>query len=197
MILGFHFIFSAYGFWLPNDPRGSWSDTVRSFDLLRYGPATKTKATHSLAHKPHDHQRRFAAKQALRYPPVQFTGEQARAIAHGFAEASIESGYTIHALAVLPDHAHLVMRYCNRHVDEIASHLKSKATMTLSREGLHPMARFASSDGRRASPWARNHWCPFIDSHRQMEAAIEYVENNPAKAGLPRQHWRCVVSWEG
>jgi REP element-mobilizing transposase RayT len=197
MILGFHFIFSAYGFWLPNDPRGSWSDTVRSFDLLRFGPATKTDVTRSLAHQPHDHRLRLAAKQALRYPPVQFTGEQARAIARRFAEASMEGGYTIHALAILPDHAHLVMRYCRRHIDKIAAHLKAKATMSLTRENLHPMARFVSAAGRKPSPWARNYWCPFIRSRSQMEAAIEYVENNPAKAGLRAQRWRCVAPYEG
>ena len=31
MILGFHVVFGAYGFWLPNDPRGSWSDFVGSW----------------------------------------------------------------------------------------------------------------------------------------------------------------------
>lgn len=25
MVIGYHVIFSTYGFWLPNDPRGSWS----------------------------------------------------------------------------------------------------------------------------------------------------------------------------
>jgi len=28
LICGFHSILSAYGFWLPNEPRGSWSDFV-------------------------------------------------------------------------------------------------------------------------------------------------------------------------
>src|SRR4051812_39201122 len=32
MIVGYHVIFSAYGFWLPNDPRGSWSDFVGSWE---------------------------------------------------------------------------------------------------------------------------------------------------------------------
>lgn len=41
MIVGYHLIFSAYGFWLPNDPRGSWSNFVGSWDLFRYGRATK------------------------------------------------------------------------------------------------------------------------------------------------------------
>ena len=55
MILGLHFIFSAYGFWLPNDPRGSWSDTVRDLELLRFGPATKADTTRSVAARPHDY----------------------------------------------------------------------------------------------------------------------------------------------
>ena len=27
MVHGYHVILAAYGFWLPNDPRGSWSDS--------------------------------------------------------------------------------------------------------------------------------------------------------------------------
>src|SRR5438034_5148372 len=42
MVLASHGIFTAYGFWLPNDPRGSWSDFVRSWELfLAGGFATK------------------------------------------------------------------------------------------------------------------------------------------------------------
>jgi hypothetical protein len=74
MILGYHVIFGAYGFWLPNDPRGSRSDFGGAWELYRYGPATKTTETRSLAHQPHDVAARLAAKQALKYPPVQFTG---------------------------------------------------------------------------------------------------------------------------
>ena len=32
MILAYHSIFSMYGFWLPNDPRGSGSDYVASIE---------------------------------------------------------------------------------------------------------------------------------------------------------------------
>ena len=42
MVLGYHIILSAYGFWLPNDPRGSWSDTIRVYELLRFGSALNT-----------------------------------------------------------------------------------------------------------------------------------------------------------
>ena len=37
MVRAYHAVFTAYGFWLPNDPRGSWSDFVRSWELFRAG----------------------------------------------------------------------------------------------------------------------------------------------------------------
>jgi len=196
MIQGYHFIFSAYGFWLPNDPRSSWSDTVREFSLLKFGPATKVSTTRSVAARPHDHQLRQAAKQALCYPPVQFTGQQAVAIAQGFANALAQHRYAIYALAVLPDHVHLVLTHHLIAIDRISAHLKSKATASLVRQNLHPLAKFASSKGRMPSPWARNYWAPFIRTKEHMRAAIRYVEKNPIKAGLRAQRWSLVVPYE-
>jgi REP element-mobilizing transposase RayT len=194
-VYGFHFIFSAYGFWLPNDPRGSWSDVVRQFALRRFGAATKVDTTRSVAHHKHDRQLRLAAKKALRYPPVEFTGVQAVEIAQGFATAFSEHDYAVHALAILPDHVHLVMAWHPRHMDEIAAHLKAKATASLSQQGLHPLARFAGKNGRIPSPWARNYWCPFITDERHMRVAIRYVEANPVKAGFKPQRWSLVTPY--
>ncbi|MCE9592064.1 MAG: hypothetical protein K8S99_16270 [Planctomycetes bacterium] len=94
MVIAHHLIFSAYGFWLPNDPRGSWSDFVRAFDLWKYGPATKVDTHRSVAGTPHDGNARLAAKESLRHPPVRFTGVQARFIGEGFAFRSSHSQIT-------------------------------------------------------------------------------------------------------
>lgn len=197
MILGFHFILSAYGFWLPNDPRGSWSEVVREFNLLQFGPATKVSTTRSLAAKPHDYQRRQAAKRALRYSPITFTREQAVLIARGFGVAVGEGGYVVHAMAILTDHVHLVMAWHVRDADLIGRHLKSKATYELSQDNRHPMQRFESDKGRVPSPWSRNQWIPYIYTKEHMRAAIRYVEQNPVKAGLKRQKWNLVVPYVG
>lgn len=29
MVAGYHLVWTAYGWWLPNDPRGSWSQDIR------------------------------------------------------------------------------------------------------------------------------------------------------------------------
>lgn len=39
MVLASHVILGAYGFWLPNDPRGSWSTFVGAWDLYRCAPS--------------------------------------------------------------------------------------------------------------------------------------------------------------
>ena len=52
MIIGYHSIFGMYGFWLPNDPRGSGSDYVASWELFRHGAATKVASRRSVAHLP-------------------------------------------------------------------------------------------------------------------------------------------------
>ena len=109
MICAYHVIITTYGFWLPNDPRGSWSDWVRQWDLLTYGKATKVETRQSVAKRPHDRQNRIEAKKALKYPGVRFSGRQALAVGVGFKRAIAESGYVVHACSILPQHAHLVI----------------------------------------------------------------------------------------
>src|SRR5688572_12642844 len=104
MILAHHSIFSMYGFWLPNDPRGSGSDYVAVWELFRYGPATKTNSRRSVAAVKHDRAWRKKGKTAIRFPPVEITGIQAVTVVEGFKKACAEGGYLVHACAVLPDH---------------------------------------------------------------------------------------------
>ena len=192
MIIASHVIFTTYGFWLPNDPRGSWSDFVRSWEVLRFGPATKTTARRSLARDQHDVQRRLRAKQSLKYAPVQFTGKQALAVARAFAEATGEASYHIYACSILPDHVHLVLARHGRSVEQIVQHLKGKASSRLRAEGLHSLAPHARPDGSLPSPWVRGRWKVFLDQREDVHRAIGYVEENPVKERKKRQRWSFV-----
>ena len=185
MILAYHVIFSTYGFWLPNDPRGSWSDFVESWELLRFGKATKVTTARSLAAAAHDGRLREGAKRALKYPPVRFSGRQALAVAHGFMQASREGQYAIYACSILPEHVHVVLGRHERDVGRIVGHVKGRATQHLAREGLWP-------DPDRPV-WGHGNWKVFLDTPEGVRRAIDYVEGNPAKEGRPRQRWSFVV----
>ncbi len=191
-IRAYHLVLTAYGFWLPNDPRGSWSDFVRHWELLRFGDATKVATRHSLAARPHDRRARESAKRALRYPPVRFSGRQALAIGVGFKRAIEESGYAVHACSILPDHVHLVIARHDHRIEQIAAHLKGRATQQLSAEGIHPLAEHCEADGSAPSAWARKSWSVFLHTDGRILAAIRYVEENPLKERKPKQRWSFV-----
>jgi REP element-mobilizing transposase RayT len=191
MVIASHVIFSAYGFWLPNDPRGSWSDFVGAYELYRVGgKATKTNETRSLASGAHDRQKRLATKEVLARPPVKFTGVQARAVGRGFANYVLKSQLEIWACAIMPDHVHLVTARHRLTVEQLVIQLKGAATEKLLEEGIHP---FQVSDDRPPKCFVRGEWKVFLNHVDDVHRAIRYVENNPIKDGLRKQQWSFVV----
>jgi hypothetical protein len=186
VVRGFHLILSNYGFWLPNDPRGSWSDFVRKWELVRFGKATKVETHRSVAAAKHDRGLRLKAKGAMVHPEVRLNGRQGLAVGHGFARAATEGKYLVHACAILPEHSHLVMAAMERSISLVAGHLKGRATQALLGEG-------AWEGGRPV--WGRKMWKVFLFSDGDMRRAIEYVEGNPGKEGKRRQRWSFVVPY--
>ena len=196
MIVGYHIVIGAYGFWLPNDPRGSWSDFVGSWNLFRYGPATLTDETRSVAGVQRDRALRLAAKQELKHPPVELTGIQARAIGSAFAEYVEKRGLVVWACAILPDHMHLVVGELNMTAEQLVVQLKGQATQRLLAEGLHPFGHLLDKNGRPAKCFARGQWIVFLDPE-DVPRAIQYVENNPGKEGKKRQRWSFITPYFG
>jgi len=196
-MIAFHGIFGAYGFWLPNDPRGSWSSWVGSWELYRYGPATKTTATHSLAHYPHNRKQRLAAKQAMKYPPVSFTGEQARVVGDGFRNAIEDRGLHCYACAILPDHVHVVMAAHRLSPGQVIGDLKRLSGDALVRASCHPLQAFSAKGQRPPLCFVRRGWKVYLDTVEDVARCIKYVENNPLKEGLPKQKWSFVEAFSG
>ncbi len=188
-INAYHVIFVTYGSWLPNDPRGSWSNFIGSWNLFRLGKPFPVKPPDTSTHElPPDLQFKQKAGKLLRYPPVCFSGKQALAVAHGFAMAKKEGEYSIFACAILPEHVHLVIgRHPDRTIGRIVSHLKARATRQLSLEALW----------EKNSVWANGYWKVFLDVDKDIRQAIQYTEENPVKEGKPYQHWSFVTPYWG
>ena len=181
MVLAHHLIFTAYGFWLPNDPRGSWSDFVRNWELYWYGAATKVTTRRSLAHDAHNRDLRRLQKTALRYDPVRFTPAQIDCVARGFARAVKESGYDVLACSILPEHVHITVRRHSNPGERIIGHLKTRATQQLVQEELHPFLRHRTDSEAPPPAWASRGWKVFLNTDEDIERAIRYVESNPPR----------------
>lgn len=171
MIHGYHVIWGAYGFWLPNDPRGSWSELVASWELARFG-----KATRSIERRDIDTRQweawRAAAVATLKFPPVQLTGHQARAVATGLANGVRKSRLTVWACSILPQHVHLVIARHRYKVEQVCNLLKGEATKQVKIERLHPQAAFVDANGRLPSLWAEHQWKVYLDTEEAIDCAI-------------------------
>src|SRR5690349_16498717 len=124
-VIGFHVVCCTYGFWLPNEERGSRSDHVRSPELREFGPATTVEHRRSVARNAYDWQVRQMQLAALRYPPVKFSDAQIAAVGRGVTR-EIESfqAAAVHAFVQLRDHQHLVCGPCRYDVRRFAGRIK-------------------------------------------------------------------------
>jgi len=193
-MLGWHLIFSTYGFWLPNDPRGSGSSRVRAQHIYDAGgEATKVHTRKSVAHRTHDIHLSRMAKESLKYPAVQLNGIQARAVARGIGAMVPKVELVIHACSIMPDHVHVVVAAHRIDGDELIACLKRAGTRGLNSEQLNPMRAYRNADGRLPSPWGGRGWKVMLFTAEQTKSAIRYVEQNPVRAGFKRQSWSFVV----
>ena len=198
MIHAYHVIVPHYGFWLPNDPRGSWSEFVGSWELARFGTTTRRLERRSLARlSEQERVCRDKMRESLKFPPVVLTGHQALSIAKGFKAHCEKNEYSIWALSILPEHTHMVIARHRFKVEQMVNLLKGAATRQLITDTLHPMAAYVAAGERPPHMWARGEWKVYLDSDQHIENAIAYVIENPIKEGKPRQNWQWLAPYRG
>lgn len=198
MIHGYHVILPCYGFWLPNDPRGSWSEVVRKWELLQFGKSTRSLERRELSELTAEEiSQREQARRSLAYEPVTLTGLQAASVGRGFANRIRRNRYAIWACSILPDHTHLVIGRHHYRVERIVNLLKGAATTQLIHDGRHPLAHHVENGQRPPRLWAEHEWKVYLDSEQAIQNAIQYVLDNPLKEGKPVQTWSFVTPFEG
>src|SRR5262249_44576338 len=118
MVAAYHLIWTIYGYWLPNDPRGSSSHTIRS-DVIRelgelhYGRKRVQPAGKEL--------RAFfeRAQAVLKHPVLEFTDPEIAILASDFADVIAKQRYTCYACAIMPDHVHVLIRKHRHDAEEM------------------------------------------------------------------------------
>ena len=186
MVLAHHLIFVAYGWWLPNDPRGSMSHTIASdviADLgeVHYGRKRVQPASRDI--------REFyeRASDVLKFPLLTFAPPGREVIARAFESVVLTEHYTCYACAIMHDHVHVVMRKHKHHAEEMIRQLQAASRDAVLRVGTrdaeHPV-------------WGGPGWKVFIDSTEDIRRTIRYVEQNPVKARQPVQHHPFVVPYD-
>jgi REP element-mobilizing transposase RayT len=187
LVIAHHLIWTVYGSWLPNDPRGSGSTEVRNPALEGLGELHKGRK----AIQPNGRIiREFydEAKPLLQHP-VFYLDEELREVVGGvFGEVIDREKYTCWACAVMPDHVHILIRKHKHDAEQMAAHLMAASKYRLiecrHRDPDHPV-------------WIAGHgWKVFEFHPDDVRRTIRYIENNPRKGGLPDQTWGFVKPYD-
>jgi REP element-mobilizing transposase RayT len=188
MVIAHHLIWTVYGSWLPNDPRGSGSKTVHNDVLAELGELHKGRKRV----QPSGREIREFYKQAaplLKHPLLTFNEAQRTEIAAAFQEEIAVHRYTCWACAVMPDHLHILIRKHKHPAEQMAENLMRASRARLIEKGYREKTR---------PTWIAGFgWKVFLDEPNEVWRTIRYIELNPVKIRLPEQTWSFVAPYDG
>jgi len=173
MIIAYHAIFTTYGTWLPNDPRGSYSkeiynDELRKLGRIKYGRQYPMPAKERLI--------KFWTTAApwLSRPPFFFDNNSRPIIAGSFSKVTQRLSIKVPACAIMNDHVHLLVLRSRYRIEYLVNQFKGAATRALK---------------LKYTPWTRGCWKVYITDNETLLAAVRYIQANPTCAGLEPQNW--------
>jgi REP element-mobilizing transposase RayT len=187
MVAAYHLIWTIYGAWLPNDPRGSNSTEVRADYLKELGELhrgrKKIQPCSAVI-------RRFyqEATTKLKYEVLPFSDAQIQMLAEVFGDVIQKQRYTCYGCAIMPDHVHVLIRKHRDQAEEMIAKLQEgsweRIVQSKGRPGDHPV-------------WGGPGWKVFLNSREDIERTIRYIYENPLKARMSPQIWEFVKAYDG
>lgn len=188
MVAGYHLIWTLYGFWLPNDIRGSTSrmirvDGIKALGEIHFG-RKKVQPTSRQIREFFDE-----ARDVLWHPVLTLDDDDIKLLGKIFGEVISNQGYTCYACAIMPDHVHMLIRRHRDKAEQMIKHFQEKGRSALIAAGKrgpsHPV--WTGGEG----------WKGFLNTRRDFEREIEYIRQNPVPIGGPEQHWAFVTRYDG
>jgi REP element-mobilizing transposase RayT len=187
MIVGHHLIWTVYGWWLPNDPRGSSSHEIRVAPIAELGDLHHGR---KVVQPRSAEIRRFyeQASDLLKHELLTLSDEDICPVGRCLGQVIQRNGYTCYGCAVMPDHVHLLIR---RHRD--------KAEMMI--DAFQKESRLAMIQSGRRAPthpvWGGPGWKVFLNTREDMVRIERYIRGNPVRAGRAEQDWEFVRPYDG
>jgi REP element-mobilizing transposase RayT len=187
MVIAHHLIWTAYGWWLPNDPRGSTSHRIRqnvvtALGELHYGRKDVQPAGWEI--------RKFYknAQSALKHALLTFSPNERQVICTSLAETVKLRKYTCYACAVMDDHVHMLIRKHRDTAEQMIANLQQSSREALRGDGSRPPNH---------PVWGGPGWSVFQDHPDDIRRTIAYIEKNPVKMRQPPQQHAFVQAYDG
>ena len=186
IVIAHHLIWTGYGTWLPNDPRGSSSHTIRNDVLaelgeLHYGDKKIQPTGREI--------REFYAKATplLKFLVLTFDEAARTVIPAAFAHVIEREKLTCWACVVMPDHIHILIRKHKLLAEDMIQLFQAESASRLREQGGWPVDH---------PVWGGCGWKVFLDHPDDVKRTIGYIERNPDPYRLPRQFYPFVKAYD-
>jgi REP element-mobilizing transposase RayT len=134
-VLAHHLVWTAYGTWLGNDPRGSGSRNVYTPVLASLGEVHYGRRSVQPS-RPTVREFYMEATPRLQFPVVRFDDALIQVIGRVFSDIVIKHRYTCYACAIMPDHVHLVIRKHRDQGKAMIEHFQRESRLRFSSLGV-------------------------------------------------------------
>jgi REP element-mobilizing transposase RayT len=187
IVIAHHLIWTAYGSWLPNDPRGSMSQAIRN-DLLRDLGTLHNgrKAVQPASREIRAFYRETEGK--LKHDLLTFGQAEIAAIAEAFEGTIRNLRYTCYACAIMPDHVHVLIRKHTHDAEDMIANLQEGSRLRLRASSLRPESH---------PVWGGPGWKVFQDHPDDVRRTMKYIEDNPLSLRMPEQTWNFITPYDG
>src|SRR5258706_8082704 len=179
IVIAHHLIWTLYGWWLPNDPRGSTSKFIHSDIIFELGDLHRGRKRIQPASRDirefYEH-----VRTRLMFPLFELSSKDMDCVAEAFRTVIAQERYTCYACSVMPDHVHLLIRKHKHSAEDMIAHLQDASRLRLR------AARACKADH---PVWGGPGWKVFLDHPDDIRRTIRYVEQNPVKIGRPIQRY--------
>jgi REP element-mobilizing transposase RayT len=187
-IIAHHLIWTLYGHWLANDPRGSGSDAVRDPKFAGLGQVHLGRRPAALQPSREELRGFYREAKPLRqFAPFWVDEAKRQALGGAIGEVVDLKPYTVWACAILSNHVHMVVR---RHRDDGRTIWKTIGDVT------RVQLREFADVGAEHPVWAARPYAVFLHTLYEVRSRIRYVERNPEKEELAPQRYGFVNAYD-
>jgi len=185
IVIAHHLIWTAYGTWLPNDPRGSGSLEIRNDVLAELGELHHGR---KIVQPTGREIREFYAKAIplLQHPVLKFDDKARSSIGNAIANVIQQEKLTCWACVIMPDHVHILIRKHKLLAEEMMESIKKETAVQL---------RTLPAWSTDHPVWGGGGWKVFLDHPDDVRRTIGYIERNPDPYHLPRQLYPFVQTY--
>ncbi len=155
--LGYHYVKSGYGLWLPGDNRGSWSQA--------WDEQIGFAEPHTL--NPGDPVRQRMAKERMKREPVRLDAAMIDAVVGAIDRCASSSPWRLAATSIESTHMHLLITSSGLDIKRTIKWLAQQTTKAVHRQTDHV-----------GPVWCEGYWCSYVFDTAYWTNLVQYIQRH-------------------